>query len=134
MGRTFTLHSIARARTYEGVSLHSANARRASARAAFEAAWREYLPKHSEADLRTHARPEASRQVRSTLGLFARVIDFHLFVFVHFFDGRILVALTGCLSSCGWRAVVRNRCLPLRRRRGPRCCCGLRGFFWAPPP
>jgi hypothetical protein len=41
----------------ESVSLHSANARRTSARAAFEAAWREYLPKHSEADLRTHVRP-----------------------------------------------------------------------------
>src|ERR1700738_3235579 len=103
-------------RTYEGVSLHSANARRASARAAFEAAWREYLPKHSEADLRTHVRPEASRQFRSTLGLFARRIDFLLFVFVHFFDGRILVALTGCLSSCGWGGVGWERWLPLRGR------------------
>ncbi len=69
---------------------------------------------------------QASRQVRSTLRLFARRIDFLLFVFVHFFDSRILVALAGCLSSCGWRARVRNRCLPLRRLRGSRCCGGWR--------
>jgi hypothetical protein len=67
------------------------------------------------------------RQVRSTLRLFARRIDLLLFVFIHFFDGRILVALAGCLSSCGWRAGVRNRCLPLRRLRGSRCCGGWRG-------
>ena len=37
----------------------------------------------------------------STFRLFALRIDFLLFVFVHFFDGCILVALTGCPSCCG---------------------------------
>src|ERR1700730_12400282 len=110
MGRTFTLHSIARARAYRrGIASPGKcpPCVRVSAIGLVE-------PSVSTAKPTYGLTPEwqARRQVRSTLRLFARRIDFLLFVFVHFFDGRILVALAGCLSSCSWRAGVRNRCLP----------------------
>src|SRR5258708_35221206 len=106
MGRTFTLHSIAHATAYR---------RRIASPGKCPPCLRVSAIGLVEPSVST-AKPtygltsdwQASRQVRSTLRLFARRIDLLLFLVVHFFDGRILVALAGCQSSCrlragGWR-------------------------------
>ena len=58
----------------------------------------------------------------STFRLLALGVDFLFFVFVHFFDSRILVGHAGRLSRCGWRAGVRSGSLPRQRLRRSRCC------------
>src|ERR1039458_9076543 len=58
----------------------------------------------------------------SAAGLFALFFDFLLFFRIHFFDLRVLVSRASCLSSCDWRAGIRNGCLLRTRLR--RSCCG----------
>ena len=134
MGRTFKLHSIARARAYRGRSASLGKCPPCVRP-------RKHLKRLGENICPSTAKPtygltsdrQASRQVRSTLRLFARRIDFLLFVFVHFFDSRILVALAGCLSSCGWRAGVRNRCLPPAASPRVALLWRVAGLFGRPP-